>query len=99
MQLTQRQIEVLRELASLHKTPDQCSRKDGWATPRDFGGGDDTHHGETAKCLVKRGLVDRIKWVRGKRPTINNLKCRERGSCGYKINATGLAWLKSRVLR
>lgn len=95
MELTVRQIEVLRELAACK--PGQTSRSDGWATPQDFGGTNGSHHSETAKCLAKRGFVDRIKWGTSHRtPQINNFKCRQKGSCGYRITAHGIAALKQR---
>jgi hypothetical protein len=99
MQLSPRQIDVLRDLASIHADPNaRTSRPDKWATAQDFGGSDGSHHSETAMCLAKKGLIDRIKYLRSGRSQINNFKSKTKGSCAYKINAAGLAWLKSRVL-
>lgn len=86
MKLTDNQREVLCNLASLRESPNQCSRRDGWATPMDFGGSDGSHHSGTAKRLADKGLVTREQyrgWGGG------------RGSCAYKITEAGIAALQA----
>lgn len=98
--LTARQCEVLRDIARLADRPDQCSRnltdetyfreeiRGMWAAPMDFGGTDGSHHSTTARQLAVRGLIDRYK--NGK---INTFNSRNKGSCCYRINSAGLAYL------
>lgn len=100
LRLTDRQREVLRDIAWLAGRPDQCSRnltdetyfreeiRGMWAAPIDFGGQDGSHHSSTAKQLAIKGLIDRYK--NGK---INTFTSRNKGSCCYRINAAGLAYL------
>lgn len=98
--LTDRQLDVLRKLASMRDKPSQNSRKltdpqyfsdelrGYWATPMDFGGSDGSHHSATARRLAQMGLIDRYKNGR-----INTFKSRNKGSCCYRINAAGIALL------
>lgn len=99
IELTERQRQVLRDVARLAERPSQCSRKLGWdgidpkisghwAAPMDFGGSDGSHHSGTARWLAKKGLIDRYK--NGK---VNVFNSRNKGSCCYRINSAGLALL------
>lgn len=85
--LSDRQFEVLRELASLRDQPNQCSRSGCWATPRDFGGRDASHHSASAKRLVDMGLVERKQF---------GFSWSARGSYGYRITDAGIAMLAAR---
>lgn len=97
--LSERQFDVLRDIARLADRPSQCSRKldwEGlapeirgvWAAPMDFGGQDGSHHSGTARWLAQKGLIDRYK--NGK---VNYFKSRNKSSCCYRINSAGLALL------
>lgn len=97
--LTANQLDVLQTLAqhgdkpslnSLDLTADCFAPevRGYWAAPIDFGGTNGSHHSATATALAKRGLVDRYKNGR-----VNYFKSRNKGSCGYRINAAGLAYL------
>lgn len=99
MKLTDNQLEVLRDLASLHKNPRQCSRqgicsarngieKSAWATPMDFGGTNGSHHSATAKRLAQLGLVDRYNYCTDR---LNHFTGKAKGACVYRITAAGLA--------
>ena len=59
-----------------------------WYAPIDFGGTNGSHHSGTATQLAKLGLIDRYKG--GK---VNFFQSRYKGSCGYRINDAGRAWL------
>lgn len=99
--LNARQVDVLRDLRSLRDRPLQCSRnlsgemfpeevRGHWAAPMDFGGTDGSHHSTTARRLAQLGLIDRYK--NGK---VNTFNSRNKGSCCYRINEYGLAYLAS----
>lgn len=101
IKLTERQHEVLRDIARLADRPSQCSRsltwegispeiRGHWAAPMDFGGQDSSHHSGTARWLAQKGLIDRYK--NGK---VNTFNSRNKGSCCYRINAAGLAYLNA----
>lgn len=81
--LTQREIEVLRELkaASLNvmQYPIRNMHKEGWVMPMNCGGRNGSHHSYTLTKLSKLGLCDRVKFG-GKH---------EKGSCRYRINSLG----------
>jgi hypothetical protein len=98
MELTERQIDVLRDLAYLKTHADECTGagpgdETNWAKPMDFGGCDRSHHGETAVCLAKKGLVDSYKYATNQ---TNNFNCRKRGARSYRITAKGMRWLRDR---
>ena len=95
LKLSDRQLEVLRDIAWLADRPSQCSRdltsevfrpevRGHWAAPIDFGGQDGSHHSATAKQLAIKGLIDRYK--NGK---INSFSSRNKSSCCYRINSAG----------
>lgn len=86
-ELTRRDIETLRELeaatTSLMRNPMRKSHEEGWAMPMDCGGSNGSHHSYTLSKLAKRGLCDRKKFGGP----------REKGSCRYRINDAGRAYL------
>ena len=97
--LTERQLDVLQTLARYRDKPAFNSKnltadcfapevRGYWAAPIDFGGTNGSHHSATARQLAIKGLVDRYKNGRA-----NTFKSRNKGSCGYRINAAGLAYL------
>lgn len=102
--LTERQVDVLKTLASIKDKPSRNSRnltnpeffEEGvrgyWAAPMDFGGTDGSHHSATARQLAERGLIDRYKNGR-----INTLKSRNKSSCCYRINDAGVAYLATLI--
>ena len=57
---------------------------DGWVMPMDCGGGSRSHHSQTLKKLAGRGLCERKKYG----------TAREKGSCRYRINEAGRAFMK-----
>lgn len=78
--LSEREREVLQRLADLHVTQATTRRPQGWATPKDFGGTNHSHHSRTATNLARMGLLERRKHgIDG------------RGSCSYRITPKGLA--------
>lgn len=82
--LTERDIDTLGELrAATDSFIKQGNYKDGWVMPMDCGGSNGSHHSYTLHKLAKRGLCDRKKY--GNR--------REKGSCRYRINDAGRAFL------
>ena len=97
--LTERQIEVLEDLAAIRDRPMQCSRRSihserhgipaglAWATPQDIGASDGSHHSGTATRLAKLGLVDRYKYDGDQ---LNQFKTRNKGACVYRITQAGL---------
>lgn len=100
--LTQKQIDVLRDLMTLRDRPQQCSRqsiqserhgieRSAWATPQDFGGGDGSHHSGTAKRLAQMGLVDRYNYHTDR---LNHFTGKAKGACVYRINDAGIAAIK-----
>ena len=54
LQLTENQREVYLTLAS-------CTSADGWRTPMQIGGRDQSHHARTLMQLVKLGIVETKK--------------------------------------
>jgi len=97
VKLTDRELDVLRELEWLHERHDQCNRNfmiDGvmthWGTPQYFGGSNGSHHSATATALAKKGLVDRYKGGR-----INFFESHIKGSCYYRITKAGLDALRA----
>lgn len=101
--LTERQIEVLRGLLWIKRTPNQGSRcfraewsnlppemLGRWATPQDFGGMNGSHHSYTAKRLAQMGLVDRYNYHTNK---LNHFTGRAKGACVYRITEAGIAAL------
>lgn len=95
--LTEQQIDVLESLDRLDGRPASKDLTNEmfapevrgyWAAPIDFGGTNGSHHSATATRLAKMGLVDRYKG--GK---VNYFQSRYKGSCGYRINDAGRAWL------
>ena len=103
MKLTERQADLLSILAEIEGKPSRNSRnltseifpeeaRGLWATPQDFGGTDGSHHSATATQLAKKGLVDRYKGGR-----INFFQSRSKGSCLYRINEAGRAFLAART--
>lgn len=85
--LTERDIRTLRELdeatRSLMKHPTRKSHEEGWAMPLDCGGSNGSHHSYTLAKLAKRGLCDRKKFGGP----------HEKGSCRYRMNGAGRAFL------
>lgn len=100
LKLTAIQLDILGELASIKDRPSRNSKnltnpnffdedvRGYWAAPIDFGGSNGSHHSGTATKLAMLGLVDRFKG--GK---VNFFKSHYKGSCGYRINSAGLAYL------
>jgi hypothetical protein len=88
--LTDRDIDTLGCLraasddAIKHDTREM--RREGWVMPMDCGGFNGSHHSYTLAKLAARGLAERYKF--GGR--------REKGSCRYRINKAGRAFLASR---
>lgn len=82
--LTERDIKTLGEL-SVATNPRDAFAREGWVMPLDCGGSNGSHHSYTLAKLAKRGLCDRKKYG-GKR---------DKGSCRYRINDAGRAYLKS----
>ena len=80
VKITDRQKDILKTLAWLHRKPEQCSRGGGFCTPMDVGGQDGSYHSRVLSQLVKKGLAvdtsDGRRWA---------------GSKGYKISETGLS--------
>ena len=82
--LTGRDIETLDALrAATDNYFALDNHKEGWVMPMDCGGTNGSHHSYTLSKLAKRGLCDRKKY--GGR--------REKGSCRYRINDAGRAFL------
>jgi hypothetical protein len=81
--LTERQVEILGDLASI-------ARRDPtfWARPLDLGGTDSSHHGATLRRLAARGLVDQRNV-----PGIANIGRRRTNR--YRINDAGRAALET----
>lgn len=104
MKLTAKQRDVLGILANIRNNASRGRtltvlgvKTSGWAQPMEFGGQDGSHHSATATALAKRGLVDRYKlggWAfcyADESKHLNNFKCRQKGSCWYRITDAGLA--------
>jgi hypothetical protein len=88
--LTERDIDVLGCLrAATDNVMDvykgtSHSQAEGWVQAMDAGGTNGSHHSATLHKLSKRGLCDR--WKLGNK--------REKGSCRYRINDAGRAFLE-----
>ena len=78
MKLTERDIVVLRDLAS-----SEIDRwHDGWARPMDVGGRDASHHSATLKKLARHGLAEQKERAGWCRP-----------SYLYRVTVHGRIWL------
>lgn len=81
--LTERDIETLLALECATDNFVAHNYRDGWVMPMDCGGMNGSHHSYTLHKLAKRGLAARKKYG-GKR---------QKGSCRYRINDTGRAFI------
>jgi hypothetical protein len=85
MTLTDREREVLRELASFARSaaahPDWHPQ---WAKPMDVGGRDGSHHSYTLGKLVTKGLAEKRQ-----RGSLSNAIGGGRGSLEYRITEAG----------
>lgn len=82
--LTERDFETLRELrAATDDHIAQDNYRGGWVMPMDCGASNGSHHSYTLTKLAKRGLADRKKYGGP----------HEKGSCRYRINETGRAYI------
>lgn len=84
--LTERDIDTLGELEAATDNHVRLNYREGWVMPLDCGGSNGSHHSYTLHKLAKRGLCDRKKY--GGR--------RDKGSCRYRINDAGTAFLAER---
>lgn len=84
--LTERDIDVLENLDGATTNYLELDLKDGWVMPMDCGGTNGSHHSYTLAKLAKRGLCDRKKYG----------SARSKGSCRYRMNDTGRAFLAER---
>lgn len=94
--LTERDIETLGELCAASDSfiklyepykaanADDIAKSNGWVMPMDCGGGNGSHHSQTLTKLAKRGLCERKKYG----------GAHEKGSCRYRINDAGRAFLQ-----
>lgn len=89
MKLTEKQLEVLRELAHIRTSHAITRRRDGFATPMEFGGTNGSHHSGTATALARKGLVERKEL---------KIPGDARGSCAYRITDAGLAAIGKEVV-
>jgi len=99
--LTNRQIEVLRELEGCEQSKYAGRRfnlPDGrqgvrMFTPMEFGGTSCSHHSATATTLAKMGLVDRYKYTYQELNTFNS---RAKGACVYALTDAGRTAIAAR---
>ncbi len=86
--LTDRDVDTLGELEAATRSFLKQNYRDGWVMPMDCGGSNGSHHSYTLHKLAKRGLCDRKKY--GGR--------HDKGSCRYRINNAGRAFLNKPVI-
>lgn len=83
--LTDRQVELLKDLYWISSRPDQASRSCGYCTPLDLGASDGSYHNRVLNQLANKGLCEAKKYGGW------------RGSKAYKITELGLEYMNQGV--
>lgn len=58
------ELEILRDARWINERHDQGHGREGWFKPMHVGGTDASPHSRVLTKLVKRGLIERMRWGR-----------------------------------